>query len=561
MSLDSNSSLLDLPIVSLDLETTGLDVVSDRIVQIGMIEVSLNEPKLTPVLDSLINPGIAIPPLSTDIHKITDEDVIDAPTFADFSDQIHELADTHLIIGHHVAFDIAILRHESARLGLEWTEPRALDVALIAAALEPGLSDIRLDSVAEWLGVSISGRHTAVGDSRAAAEIFLKLLPVLSQRNVVTLGDARALLFKSKDIIASERVAGWHTAASRTRDVLPKEFQERFKKLREIKDAQVDQVHEDLLKGVPATDIQKHISETNLNLHHEAIGLCIRDEFDSGRGDPPVKFEAILIGSSSRFESLLYPDQDNGFIIENVPESNWDAVDRWFEALAKKLTEALAEIGFRYCPGWVMATNPRWRKTLEGFQQQTEEWISVAQGDALHYCNIFLDFKHYYGSGSLSHALREFSIDQARNKRFLRKLYNLHKEHTGALGWLNRIRTDPNPGPDRGKIDLKTGGTMPVVTAIRLLALYSGVRAESTCERIEQLQKLGVIEEADRLLSAYSDIVRFLLRQQVADHQAGLTMSNYIPPGALNRNEKSQLVAALKEVRKICKRAGKIVQH
>jgi DNA polymerase III epsilon subunit-like protein len=559
--MSNDTPLLELPIVSLDLETTGLDVVTDRIVQIGMIGVSVGQSELKPVLDSLVNPGIPIPPLSTDIHGITDEDVIGAPPFADISGAITETINTHLVIGHHITYDIAILRHETARTGLDWVEPSSLDLALLAAALEPGLSDHGLDSVADWLSVPISGRHTAMGDSRAVADIFLKLLPLLRQRDVMSLGDARKLLSTREDLLAREQTAGWRTAASRPRESLPNEFRERFRRLREIKNAQVDQVHSDLHDGIPACDIQKRISEINFNLHQEAIGLCVRDELDSGRGGPPVAFEAIMIGSGSRLESLLYPDQDNGFILADVADSDLDAIDRWFEALAKKMTEALAEIGFRYCPGWVMATNPRWRKTLGGFQQQTAEWISVAQGDALHYCNIFLDFKHFHGSGSLANSLREFAVEQARNSRFLSRLYDLHKNHTGALGWFNKIHTDPTPGPNQGKIDLKTAGTLPVVSAIRLLSLHSGVRAESTLERIEQLHKLGVLEKAEELLSAYSLIVCFLLRQQVADHQAGLTMGNHIPPNALNGDERSQLVDALKLIHHFCKRVGKIVRQ
>ena len=559
MQIDRNTSLLALPIVSLDLETTGLDVVTDRIVQIGALEVSFQQSRLTPILDSLVNPGIPIPPLSTDFHGINDNDVVTAPSFSDLSLKVMALLNNNLIIGHHIAFDIAILRHEIARLGLDWVEPMSLDVALLTAALEPELPNTSLDSVAEWLGISVSDRHTAIGDSRAAAEIYLKLLPLLNEREIITLGDARKFLRARRDLIAREQVAGWHTAAARPRESLPEEFQERFKRLREIKEAQIDLVHTDLCKGTPANEIQKKISETNLELHQEAIGLCLRDEIDSGGGEPPVDFEAIIIGSSSRLESLLYPDQDNGFIIEDVPETDWDVVDKWFESLAKKMTEALAEIGFWYCPGWIMATNPRWRKTLQGFQEQTADWIAVAEGDALHYCNIFLDFRHFHGTGMLSKKLQEFALERARNPHFLNRLYEVHKNQTGSLGWFNKIRTDPNPGPNKGKIDLKSGGTMPIVTSIRLVSLQQGLQAQSTCDRIRQLHHLGVIERADELLSAYSLIVSFLLRQQVADFRAGSVMGNHIPPNALTRSETIELAHALKEVRKLCQQVGGIL--
>ncbi|NIQ54668.1 MAG: 3'-5' exonuclease, partial [Gemmatimonadetes bacterium] len=80
-------------------------------------------------------------------------------------DRLSLLLDGRVVIGHHVAFDLAVLRFEAARRARPWSEPPALDTAHLAAALEPGLPDLGLESVASWLGVSIAGRHTASGDS------------------------------------------------------------------------------------------------------------------------------------------------------------------------------------------------------------------------------------------------------------------------------------------------------------------------------------------------------------------------------------------------------------
>ncbi len=560
--ITNDTPLHELPVVSLDLETTGLDVRKDRIVQVAVIEVSANKQNTTTIIDSLVDPGIPISPKSTGIHGISNADVAGAPSFFEIKNAIQDAIDNHAVIGHHIGFDLAVLRHESVRANLNWHTPSSLDLALLAAAIAPELPDHSLESVAKWLDVPVSGRHTALGDSQIAAAIFMKLLPVVQAREMHTLGDAKKLASLRNDLIKQELRAGWHQDSWHRTHSGKSEFEEQVSELREIKNAQADQARKDLDDGVPATDIQAHISSINIDLHSSVIDLCIREVVEQYLGEPPVAFEAIIIGSGARYESLLFPDQDNGFILADHADTDSAAIDQWFESAATCMTDTLADIGFYRCPGWVMATNPRWRKSLTDFKQQTSQWIAKARGDDLHYCNIFLDFRSFYGTGELAESLHEFVVEHARNQRFLSRLCEIHKNHTGSLGWFGRIITDPNPGPNHGKIDLKTGGTLPIVTAVRLLSLYYGIRGgtRTTRERIELLNSLGLLDEADKLLAAYSHIVFLLLRQQLEDHRNGTPIGNYLPPQALSKNERAQLIGAFKEIRRICKQVAKTVR-
>ncbi len=67
-----------------------------------------------------------------------------------------------------------------------------LDTLLLSAWVHPNQESHRLEAIAERLGVSVTGRHTAVGDAMATAEVLLKLIPLLRARGVHTLGEARA---------------------------------------------------------------------------------------------------------------------------------------------------------------------------------------------------------------------------------------------------------------------------------------------------------------------------------------------------------------------------------
>lgn len=107
-------------IVFFDLETTGVDVNNDRIVQIGVIKTDLDFNVLSEPYSILVNPGVPIPAESTDIHGITDQQVATAPTFATIAEGVYKfIADNH-IAGYNVRFDIQVLMSEFHRLGIKW---------------------------------------------------------------------------------------------------------------------------------------------------------------------------------------------------------------------------------------------------------------------------------------------------------------------------------------------------------------------------------------------------------------------------------------------------------
>ena len=212
----SHTALAALPVVALDLETTGLDVANDRIVQIGAVSmrgpVVLDEPRL----DTRVDPGVPISAASTRIHGITDPEVAGAPKLAELIDPLAEMLAGRVVVGQNIRFDLAVLRHETARAGLSWHDPPALDVAHLAGALDRGLVDLGLESLATRFGVTIEARHDALGDSLAAAEIFAALIARLREADVRTLGEAEALAARRTDLVHREREAGWYSLPGRS---------------------------------------------------------------------------------------------------------------------------------------------------------------------------------------------------------------------------------------------------------------------------------------------------------------------------------------------------------
>jgi CBS domain-containing protein len=192
MTLTSASPLVALRAVVIDTETTGLDSRTARILQIAAVGIENGLLVSPALLDSLVNCEIPIPESSTAIHGITYENIRTAPLFRDLVSDLDHLLKGALLIGHSIAYDIAVLSREYEIAGAKWQTPRFLDVRMLGRVVVPTLADHSLDRLCEWAGVVIGGRHSAIGDARATAELFLKLVPLLRAKGIRTLAEAEA---------------------------------------------------------------------------------------------------------------------------------------------------------------------------------------------------------------------------------------------------------------------------------------------------------------------------------------------------------------------------------
>ncbi|MEQ8335510.1 3'-5' exonuclease [Nisaea sp.] len=181
-----------LPLVSLDLETTGLDASLDRILSIGAVRVQDGHVFTAASLDLLVRPGIPIPERSFNVHGISDELVADAPPLPALWDALGEFVDGCVIIGHQIGFDLAVLAAEARRHGLPELELPALDTMMLFRQISDG-QQVGLDGAADAMGLSVFGRHTALGDAIVTAELFNAMLPSLRERSIVDFAAAQEI--------------------------------------------------------------------------------------------------------------------------------------------------------------------------------------------------------------------------------------------------------------------------------------------------------------------------------------------------------------------------------
>ncbi|MCU0298492.1 MAG: exonuclease domain-containing protein [Candidatus Nanopelagicales bacterium] len=184
--------LADIVFTVVDCETTGLHVdAGDRLVAIGAVRVDAAVVRADDTFDALINPGRPIPALSTSFHGITDEMVVGAATATEVVAEFSQYAADSVLVAHHTGFDFGFLRPVAERADVP-LEALSLDTMLLSAVLDPDPEARHgLDYVCRRFGVEVFGRHTALGDALATAEVFVRMVPRLAEMGIVTLGQAR----------------------------------------------------------------------------------------------------------------------------------------------------------------------------------------------------------------------------------------------------------------------------------------------------------------------------------------------------------------------------------
>lgn len=186
----AHTPLEKLTFVVFDTETTGLlPTEGDEIVQIAAVRIVNGRRVATEVFDTLVNPGRRIPEVSTAVHGITDAMVADAPDIIEVGRRFHKFAEGAVLVAHNAPFDLEFLRRKELLIGLNFDNP-VLDTVLLSAVVF-GQSEVHsLDALTHRLGITIpeEARHTAIGDTIATADAFLRLLPSLKSRGLTTFG-------------------------------------------------------------------------------------------------------------------------------------------------------------------------------------------------------------------------------------------------------------------------------------------------------------------------------------------------------------------------------------
>ncbi len=164
---------MDLPLAVIDVETTGLDSETDRIIEIGIIRFENGE-----VVDSygqLIDPKCEVPEEVVELTGIEPEDLEGKPHFEDVADEVLSQLQGVGIVAYNLSFDKGFVAAELARCGLEWpAEAPTLDPLIFARQFYKNLRRKNLGTIADKLDIPLEEAHRATHDAEVAGHVLFK---------------------------------------------------------------------------------------------------------------------------------------------------------------------------------------------------------------------------------------------------------------------------------------------------------------------------------------------------------------------------------------------------
>ncbi len=190
-------NLTELTYTVFDTETTGLNPsAGDEIVSISAVRIVNNRLLRHEVFDQLVDPRRSLPPEATAVHGISPEMVQGQPTIDTVLPSFHRFAEGTVLVAHNAAFDMRLFQLKEQQTGIKFVNP-VVDTLLLSAVIHPHQKDHGLEAIAERLGVNIIGRHTSLGDSIVTGEVLLKMIPLLAEKGIYTLAEAREVAQKT----------------------------------------------------------------------------------------------------------------------------------------------------------------------------------------------------------------------------------------------------------------------------------------------------------------------------------------------------------------------------
>ena len=183
---DPKGQDIDTTYCVLDLETTGLSAVNDKITEVGIMKVV--DGKVVDEFSCFVNPERPIPQRVVEVTNITDEMVKDAETIDKVFPKILEFVGDSVIVAHNAKFDVGFLKHNAKMLGLSLNNTY-LDTLALAKNLFPNYKKYKLGKIAENLKIKVEVAHRALDDVDTTVKVFNVMINMLKERGAKKVQD------------------------------------------------------------------------------------------------------------------------------------------------------------------------------------------------------------------------------------------------------------------------------------------------------------------------------------------------------------------------------------
>ncbi|RZF61882.1 DUF294 nucleotidyltransferase-like domain-containing protein [Sphingobacterium corticibacterium] len=298
-------------------------------------------------------------------------------------------------------------------------------------------------------------------------------------------------------------------------------------------------------RGINAEITNQVITTIADTIAIKIIGRVIRE-----MGEPPAKFVFMVTGSEGRKEQTLKTDQDNAIIYEDKANEQREMVRKYFLTFATKVSDYLNEIGFSYCEGGYMASNPEWTHSLSHWKRNYKKWIEESVPENAIKFSTFFDCRFLYGDKNIIEELKQFLEEELQkpNDRFFAFTAKNALQYEPPLTFFKNIKTETIGKTE--VFNIKNAMT-PIVDLVRVYALQKRIYQENTGERLKKLMEMEVFtpQQYHELYQSYYYLMALRLENQA--NQILVEKSepnNYIRINTLTKIEKATLKEIFKTI-------------
>jgi PAS domain S-box-containing protein len=328
-----------------------------------------------------------------------------------------------------------------------------------------------------------------------------------------------------------------------------------------------------LIAGLPAsilTDIRKSSTTAQVIQALNRLSLLVREMTDEGAkpdalrraigmvhdaavdrfatfaidelGPPPAEYAFLSLGSSARHEMTLFSDQDNALVYADVSRYDEDRALRYFLNLANRVCTLLNEAGYPYCPGGLMAVNPKYCLPLARWKERFAEWMNTASPESILEINVFYDIRCVHGNAELATALIDHVQNDLRDHHpgFLQQFTRNCLLYKAPLDLFGKIRGEKHDGvlTVNVKDSLK-----PIEIFARIYAFQYDLTETGTAGRLRQLYEMEVLSKRfyRDILYVFDYLWRVRFHNQILSHVDLRQVNNELDLEALTDVERENL--------------------
>jgi PAS domain S-box-containing protein len=300
--------------------------------------------------------------------------------------------------------------------------------------------------------------------------------------------------------------------------------------------------------GARARNITRIVTSFSDSITDKLINLAIEK-----LGQPPARFAFISLGSEGRMEQTLYTDQDNAIVFEDQQDKkSEEEVQQYFLKLAETVNTWLHKTGYSYCKGDFMARNPTWCCALSKWKKYYQDWVEEGDPQSLMDAAIFFDFRKIYGNlelfdlrkhiNEVLHGESVFFYHMSQNTQRFKPPVNLFGNIVSVSD------ADNNESFDIKKVIASITGFA------RIYALQKAIELTNTLERLQEIQRLGVInkEMGQQVEQAYEYLMLLRFENQVRAILNSEEPGNMVPLGSLTDLQITSLKKIFSQISELC---------